>query len=168
MMRWGLVPIWAKDMKIGYKLINARAETVFDKPMWRNVIKRKRALIPASGFYEWKKDDQAGKPHKTPYYIHPKTMELFAFAGLWEVWHDAEGKEWKTYTIITTEPNKEMSGLHDRMPVILHPEDELPWLRAGDTKEDIEKFLLPYEDNGLEIYEVSDEVNSPQNNRPDY
>lgn len=163
-MKWGLIPGWSKDPRIGYKLINARAESIFDKPMWRNVVLRKRALIPASGFYEWKKEERADKPHKQPFYIHPKQIELFSFAGVWEVWHDAEGMEWKTYSIITTEPNNEMASIHDRMPVILHPEDEDAWLSLPAERGAIEPLLHPFEDGGLETYEVSDEVNSPKNN----
>jgi putative SOS response-associated peptidase YedK len=165
LMKWGLVPFWAKDPKIGYKLINARSETLFEKPMWRNVIKKKRCLIPADGFYEWKRVKEDNKEVKHPFYIHPKQEDLFSFAGVWESWKDVEGLEWKTYSIITTEPNKEMASVHNRMPVILHREDEASWLEPSlDLKEDIEPFLQPYEDGGLKMYEVSSNVNSPKNN----
>jgi len=166
LMKWGLVPVWAKDPKIGYKLINARAETMFEKPMWRNAIRKRRCLVPADGFYEWKKLTEDKKARKRPYYIHPKQTDLFAFAGIWESWHDAEGLEWKTYSIITTEPNKEMAKIHDRMPVILHKEDEPAWLDPGhnDDQSAIEPLLLPYHDDGLDLYEVSADVNSPRNN----
>jgi putative SOS response-associated peptidase YedK len=163
-MKWGLIPFWSKDPKIGYKLINARAETIFDKPMWRNVVLHKRCLIPANGFYEWKKLDVAGKPEKQPFYIHPKENELFAFAGVWETWHDAEGKELKTYSILTTEPNKEMDPIHNRMPVILTQEDEAGWLDAGDDRDAIEPYLHPYHDGGLDMFEVSKAVNVATNN----
>ena len=164
LMKWGLVPFWAKDPKIGYKLINARDDTIFEKPIWRNVILRKRALIPADGFYEWQKPSDP-KGHKQPYFIHPKQVDLFSFAGVWETWKDVEGLEWKTYSIITTDPNKEMRTLHNRMPVILHPEDEASWLQSSRvTRDDIEPLLRPYEDNGLEMYKVSDDVNSTKNN----
>ncbi|GAC1391882.1 MAG: SOS response-associated peptidase [Candidatus Saccharimonadales bacterium] len=165
-MKWGLIPSWSKDPKIGYKLINARAETLFEKPMWRSVIRTKRCLIPASGFYEWKRESRAGKDIKQPFYIHPKDTELFAFAGVWEMWHDVEGVEWKTYSIITTEPNKEMTRVHNRMPVILHPEDEATWLASSSDNDRgvIETLLRPYEDNGLEMYEVSSDVNVTKNN----
>src|SRR5690606_30772477 len=105
---------------IGYKMINARSETIFEKPAWRSVIKKKRCLIPADGFYEWKK--QADAKVKQPFYIHPKQFELFSFAGVWESWKDENNNEIRTYAIMTTEPNKEMSSIHDRMPVILYPE----------------------------------------------
>jgi putative SOS response-associated peptidase YedK len=167
LMKWGLVPFWAKDPNIGYKMINARAESVFEKPAWRNVIKNKRCIIPADGFYEWDKIlDNAKKVQKQPYYIHPKQTNLFGFAGVWETWKDVEGLEWKTYSIITTEANKEMSAVHDRMPVILHQEDESSWLSHsydGDRGA-IEALLRPYEDGGLEMFEVSRDVNVTKNN----
>lgn len=168
LMKWGLIPFWAKDPKIGYKLINARAETLFEKPMWRNVIKSKRCLIPADGFYEWKRVNEDSKGQKRPYYIRPKQEDLFSFAGVWESWKDVEGLEWKTYSIITTEPNKEMSRIHDRMPVVLHRKEESLWLdQSLDNKDDIELLLRPYDDGSLEMYEVSTDVNSPKNNNPE-
>lgn len=164
-MKWGLIPFWAKDPNIGYKMINARAESVFEKPAWRSVILRKRCLIPADGFYEWKKLQESAKERKRPFYIHPKQLDIFSFAGVWETWKDEHGNEWKTYSIVTTEPNKEMSGIHDRMPVILHQEDEAAWLEPSRvTRDSIEPLLRPLEDNSLEMYEVSDDVNSPKNN----
>jgi putative SOS response-associated peptidase YedK len=165
LMQWGLIPAWAKDPSIGYKLINARDDTIFEKPMWRGLVLKKRALIPADGFYEWKRLPGDGKERKQPFYIHPKHVDVFSFAGVWETWKDIEGKELKTYSIITTEPNEEMSSVHNRMPVILHPEDEASWLEPSKVKrEEIEPFLHPYEDNGLEMYEVSKDVNSAANN----
>lgn len=153
LMRWGLIPVWAKDEKIGYKLINARSESLFEKPMWKGIVKKKRCLIPANGFYEWQKQEDG----KHPFYIHPNDEEIFSFAGIWETWsHD--GKDWNTYSIITTEPNKEMEKIHNRMPVILHRDDESQWLSAADQSE-IEALLLPYQDNGLDIFEVSKDVN---------
>jgi len=164
LMKWGLVPVWAKDPKIGYKLINARDDTIFDKPMWRSVILKKRCLIPADGFYEWKRP-KSTKERKIPYYIHPKQYDLFSFAGVWETWKDVEGLEHQTYSIITTEPNKEMAKVHNRMPVILHPEDEASWLEPSNkTRSDIEPLLRPFEDNGLEIFRVSTDVNFTKNN----
>lgn len=164
-MKWGLVPVWAKDPAIGYRLINARDDTIFEKPVWRSVILRKRALIPANGFYEWQKPPEGTKEPKQPFYIHPKQTALFSFAGVWENWKDAEGRQWKTYSIITTEPNREMAAVHNRMPVVLHPEDEAAWLDpARSSREQIEPFLHPYEDNGLEMFKVSTEVNVARNN----
>jgi putative SOS response-associated peptidase YedK len=167
LMKWGLIPSWSKDPKIGYRLINARDDTIFEKPVWRSVILKKRCLIPADGFYEWQKiEENAGaKKHKQPFYIHPKQTGIFSFAGVWESWKDAEDKEWKTYSIVTTEPNKEMRDIHNRMPVILPPEDESSWLDVSRTKrEQVEPFLLPYHDNGLEVYKVTQDVNSTANN----
>ena len=153
-MRWGLIPKWAKDEKIGYKLINARSETEFEKPMWKGIVKRNRCLVPANGFYEWQKRDDG----KQPFYIHFPDERIFSFAGIWETWQH-EGKEWHSYTILTTSPNKEMEPIHDRMPVILHPEDEAQWL-AADTEEDIRVLLAPLENGALETYEVSADVNT--------
>lgn len=154
MMRWGLIPKWAKDEKIGYKLINARSETVFEKPMWNGIVKQRRCLIPANGFYEWKKQDDG----KHPYYIHLKDQAIFSFAGLWETW-EHNGKIWETYSILTTSPNKEMESIHERMPVILHKDDEEQWL-AADNQEDIQVLLKPYTDGKLDTFEVSKEVNT--------
>ncbi len=164
-MKWGLIPVWAKDPRIGYKLINARDDTIFEKPMWRSVILKKRCLIPADGFFEWKKIPEGSKVRKQPFYIHPKQDELFSFAGVWESWKDVEGLEWKTYSIITTEPNKEMRSVHNRMPVILHQEDEASWLNPShNDRGSIEPLLRPWEDNGLEMFEVSSDVNATKNN----
>ncbi len=158
LMRWGLIPAWAKDEKIGYKLINARSETVFEKPMWKSIVTKHRCLVPANGFYEWR----ARTDGKHPLYIHPKKIGLFAFAGIWSSWkHD--GAEWLTYSIMTTAPNKEMTAVHDRMPVILHPDDESLWLGA-DTHDAIETLLMPFTNNSLEIYEVSKNVNTAKTN----
>ena len=166
LMRWGLIPVWAKDPNIGYKLINARDDTIFDKPMWRNVVLRKRCLIPADGFYEWKKPPAGVKEPKQPFYIRPKQTDLFSFAGVWETWKDVEGLQWKTYSIITTDPNKEMAGIHNRMPVILHEEDEASWLdpRHNNDRDAIEHLLRPFDDSGLEAFEVSRDVNVARNN----
>ena len=164
-MKWGLVPFWAKDPKIGYKLINARDDTIFEKPVWRNVILKKRCLIPADGFYEWKRPPEGSKEHKQPFYIKPKQVDIFSFAGVWETWKDIEGLEWKTFSIITTEPNKEMRAVHNRMPVILHQEDEAAWLEPSSvTRSSVEPLLRPLEDGGLELFRVSEDVNSAQNN----
>ena len=161
-MKWGLVPNWSKDTKIGYKLINARADTIFEKPIWKNLILNKRCLVPFNGFYEWQRDI---KEQKQPYYIHPKNQAIASFAGIWEVFSDTEGHNWHTYAIITTTPNKEMSAVHDRMPVILKPDQEAIWLDPSlDNPKDIQQFLNPLADGDLEVYKVSKDVNSPRNN----
>jgi putative SOS response-associated peptidase YedK len=162
-MRWGLIPSWAKDINIGYKLINARAESLFDKPMWRNSIEHYRCLVPAKGFYEWKVLPD-GKS-KQPFYIRPKDQDIFSFAGLWSTYKDAEGHEIKSFSIITTSPNKEMAEVHNRMPVILKPSDETQWLEPSlKSKEAISTFLNSCEDDKLDLYMVSPDVNSPRNN----
>ncbi|HET8709547.1 MAG TPA: SOS response-associated peptidase [Candidatus Saccharimonadales bacterium] len=165
-MKWGLVPGWAKDKNIGYKLINARSESLFEKPAWRTAVKRRRCLVPADGFYEWQKLTSASKAPKQPYYIHPKTAGLFAFAGVWDSWKDPDGNDLQTYSIITTEPNADMRALHDRMPVILYPETEAAWLSPAnnDRRNVLESLLHPYHDNGLELFPVSREVNVTANN----
>ena len=157
LMRWGLIPAWAKDEKIGYKLINARSESVFEKPIWKALITRKKCLIPSNGFYEWKQEEGG----KQPFFIHPKDQKLFMFAGIWENWKH-EGREWNTYSILTTTPNKEMENIHDRMPVILHRSDWQQWLEA-DLREDIEPLFEPY-NSGLELFEVSKDVNVVKTN----
>lgn len=161
-MRWGLIPAWAKDPKIGYKLINARSESIFNKPTWRHAIRSHRCLVPANGFYEWQNNNTA---QKQPYYIHPRDDHLFAFAGIWDSWRDPDGEILKTYSIVTTEPNQEIAAIHNRMPIILYPEEESAWIDpTNDRPEDIAPLLHPYEDNGLELYPISQNVNSPANN----
>lgn len=131
LVRWGFIPSWAKEVKPGKPLINARAETVLDKPTFRNAMRRRRCLIPADGFYEWL-GDQPGR--KIAYFIHRQDNGLFAFAGLWEHWMGPDGSELETAAIITTAPNREVSQVHDRMPVVIAPEHHEAWL-TGETAE---------------------------------
>jgi putative SOS response-associated peptidase YedK len=160
MMKWGIPAPWKQNMI----LINTRDDKIFTSPMWKGLVSKKRALIPANGFYEWKKPENP-KDLKTPFYICPNRRELFSFAGIWNSWKDVEGKEFKTYSIITTSPNKEMTSVHNRMPVILHQSEEADWLEPSKTsQEDLEPFLHPYEDKGLEMYEVSRDVNIARTN----
>jgi putative SOS response-associated peptidase YedK len=160
-MQWGLIPFWAKDSKIGYKMINARAESVTDKPSFRKAFVSQRCLVPASGFYEWKKTEQG----KVPHFIHLKDEKLFAFAGLYDVWRDEDGREIQTYTIITTEPNELMEDIHDRMPVILRREGEETWIDPEiKDKVRLESLLVPYPAEEMEAYPVSLMVNNPRNN----
>ncbi len=121
LMKWGLIPFWSKDPKIAYSTINARSETVETSPAFRKPFKSQRCLIPASFFYEWKRID---KKTKIPYLFKLANDEVFSFAGLYDIWKDAEEKEFKTYTIITTTPNKLMESVHNRIPVLLSKEDE--------------------------------------------
>jgi putative SOS response-associated peptidase YedK len=161
-LKWGLVPPWAKDAAIGNKMINARSETLSEKPSFRTAFKKKRCLVIADSFYEWKRHEDKSK---TPMRIKLKSDELFAMAGIWEAWKSPEGKSLYTCSVITTGPNELMKDIHDRMPVILKPEDEKTWLNPSisDTK-DLNKLLVPFDENLMETYEVSSLVNSPKNN----
>ena len=160
-MRWGLVPAWSGDVKIGYRMINARAETVAEKQSFKTLLKKSRCLVPASGFYEWKKLAGGGK---TPYFIRLKGGGPFAFAGLWTVWHSGKDDELRSFTIITTSANELMSPIHDRMPVILDEKDEARWLDPELGKpEDVLPLLVPYPSGDMECWEVSPYVNSYKN-----
>ncbi len=158
--RWGLIPFWAKDETIGNKLINARAETINIKPSFKNSLKSKRCLVISDGFFEWKK--MAGL--KQPYRITLKNEELFAYAGLWDTWKDSEGNHINSFTIITTDANEIVSELHDRMPVILSPENESKWLDNNAETSGILNLLKPYPSELMIKYPVSSLVNSPANN----
>ena len=158
MMQWGLFSHGVKDLKGSVHPINARAETLAEKPMFHNLLKDKRCLIPASGFYEWKKEGTK----KIPFYIHLKEEPLFAFAGLYDVWHDVSGETHLTYTIITTEANELVAQLHNRMPVILKRENEDRWL-SGDapSSEEMREVLVPHPSDKMAMYPVSSRLNSP-------
>lgn len=163
---WGLIPFWAKDPKIGNRMINARSETVAEKPSFRGSFKYKRCLVLADGFYEWRKDP--GTKTKTPMYIHMKDKKPFAFAGLWDTWHSKDGSEVRTCTIITTEPNNLLTEIHNRMPVILPPQSYTDWLHEGEHDQTLlSSFLQPYNSEEMEAYPVSRHVNSPQNDSPE-
>jgi putative SOS response-associated peptidase YedK len=162
---WGLIPMWAKDPGIGNKLINARAETLAEKPSFRGSLKYNRCLVLADGFYEWKSG--AGKT-KTPYFIHMNDRKPFAFAGLWDIWTGPDGSPVKTCTIITTEPNDLMSLIHNRMPAILHPRDYAKWLDPSpQTPDSLLPLLKPYPDEQMNAYPVSTLVNKPENDIPE-
>ncbi|MFJ7726248.1 SOS response-associated peptidase [Neobacillus sp. NPDC097160] len=161
-LKWGFIPPWAKDLSIGNKMINARAETITEKPSFRHAFKKKRCIVIADSFYEWKRhEDQT----KTPIRIKLKSDELFAMAGIWEGWKSPDGKMLYTCSVITTGPNKLMKDIHDRMPVILNREDEKTWLdpAISDTTL-LQPLLVPFDDKAMETYEVSSLVNSPKNN----
>lgn len=162
-MHWGLIPFWAKDVSIGNRMINARAETVAEKPSFRSAFKKRRCLILADGFYEWQK---VGKI-KVPTHIRLKSREPFAFAGLYEYWETKSGKMLESCTIVTTTPNDLMSPIHHRMPVILSPENESVWLDPkNENVSELLSMLRPYSPDQMEAYEVSDFVNSPRNQGP--
>lgn len=163
--RWGMIPHWAKDPKIAQKLINARAETLWEKPSFRDAVRRRRCLIIADGFYEWRQTPQ-GK--KAPVYVRLRSKEPFGFAGLWETWHSPDGQTLKTCTIITTEPNELLRPIHNRMPVIVPKELEELWLDPSPmTRAELERLLRPYRAEELELYDVSAAVNSPTNDGPE-
>lgn len=152
MLRWGLVPHWAKDPAIGNKLNNARAETVAEKPAFREAFKRRRCLIPASGFYEWKSEGKL----KQPYYISLRSGELLAMAGLWETWQSPAGELLRTCAILTTGPNALMHPIHDRMPVILAPEHWQAWLTA--PAREVGDLLSPHDAEVMQAWPVDRRV----------
>jgi len=158
MMQWGLIPQMAKNPEKSLHYINAKAETLAEKPMFRSLLQNQRCLVPASGFYEWKKEGT----RKIPFYIHMKETPLFAFAGLYDVWYDLNNIAHPSYTLVTTKANELVAPLHDRMPVILKQEDEDRWL-SGEalSGNDREKILAPYPAGEMEAYPVSSRVNSP-------
>ncbi len=161
MLRWGLIPSWANDPEIGNKMINARAETVAEKPSYRRAFKKSRCLILADGFYEWQKTDSG----KQPFHIRMRDESPFAFAGLWESWDKGDGL--RSCTIITTDANALVAEVHNRMPVILHPEDYEMWLDPDfDEREPLTTLLKPFPAEAMETYMVSRRVNKPSNNEP--
>lgn len=163
-LRWGLVPSWAKDDKIGSKMINARAETILEKPSFNRLLTSRRCIIPADGFFEWKQRNGS----KQPYRIVLRDDNLFSFAGLYDIWADANGNKLSTCTIITTEPNSLMAEIHNRMPVILERENETEWLDRGNTDvPTLLKLLRPYDADRMRAYPVSTAVGNVRNNSPE-
>lgn len=159
MLRWGLIPSWAKDPKIGNQCINAKAETVAEKPSFRSAFKKRRCLVIATGFYEWQVQGRA----KQPIWIGLQSKRPFAFAGLWEQWKPPEGEPLETCTIITTEPNDLMAPIHNRMPVILSPASYDQWLDLSFQQiEPLKALLRPYPSEELTAYPVSTLVNNPR------
>lgn len=156
-LRWGLVPAWAKDSAIGTKLINARSETVAEKPSFRSAFKQRRCLITADGFFEWKKEQ--GK--KQPFYFRLATGEPFAFAGLWERWQAPTGEVLETCTILTTTANELLAEIHDRMPVMLDAADYDRWLDVKLPPLEAHSLLRPYAAKAMQSYPVSRQMNSP-------
>ncbi|MBN1319034.1 MAG: SOS response-associated peptidase, partial [Anaerolineales bacterium] len=164
--QWGLIPFWAKDAKIGYRMINARSETLAEKPAFRTAYRRRRCLVLASGFYEWK--SIKGQKTKVPYYIQLKNREPFAMAGLWEVWNSPDGSVIPSCTIITTRPNELVEPIHNRMPVILPSEAYELWLDPAEKKAaDLDSLLQPMSSKEMAAYPVSILVNSPNNDTPE-
>jgi putative SOS response-associated peptidase YedK len=164
LMRWGLIPSWAKEAKIGYRMINARAETVAEKPAFRAAFGRRRCLVAADGFYEWRTEGRA----KQPYRITLEDGGPFAFAGLWERWRSPEGEIIESFTIVVTEANQHLRPIHDRMPVILDPADHDAWLDvAAELPDRALALLKPFPGERLSIYPVSARVNSPKHEGAD-
>ena len=164
-MRWGLIPFFAKDAKIAYSTINARSETVATSPVFREPMKRRRCLIPATGFYEWQALD---KKSKQPWAIELADGDLFAFAGLWDRWKEkATGQPLETYTIITTDPNELLEPIHNRMPVILSPQNYSRWLDPGDPAQLPVDLLRPYPAEEMRAWRVSAAVGNVRNNSPE-
>lgn len=162
-MRWGLIPNWAKDEKMASRMINARAETIMEKPSFKNLMHRNRCVVIADGYYEWKKTET----ERQPYYIHHPNGKLLPMAGLWDQWRNPEGKPVLSYTVITTTPQSELAHIHNRMPVILTRDNIETWI---DWKQNTVKAALPLltqRESALTAYPVSLFVNSPKNNSPD-
>ena len=169
LLRWGLVPSWARDPGMGSRLINARSETVAEKPSFRQAFRKRRCLVPADGFYEWRQEggSPAGKGSKQPYWIYRATREPFAFAGLRERWAPPEGDPLHTFTILTTESTEVVRGIHPRMPVILEPGAWDLWLQPGASSEELLGLLVPSAPEDLRAHPVSTLVNSPRHDGPE-
>ena len=164
LMQWGLVPSWAKDPAIGNRMINARAETLTEKPSFKRLVGKRRCLVLTDGFYEWRRE---GK-RKVPMRFVLKSREPFGFAGLWDSWRKPDGNELQSYTIITTQANELLKPIHDRMPVILDNPAQMAWLDPDVTEPKIVTALLqPFPSELMEGYDVSTLVNSPANDRPE-
>ena len=163
LLRWGLVPFWAKHAKFGYSTINARAEEAASKPAFREALKKRRCLVPADAFYEWMKPNAK---LKIPYAIALTSGEPCALAGLWESWRPAEGPSIETFTILTTDPNEVTEPFHNRMPVILEPKDYDRWLEPGDPARPPVDLLRPYPADRMRAWPVSARVGNVRNNDP--
>ncbi len=164
-MRWGLIPSWSKDSSIGSKLINARAETAAEKPSFRTALRRRRCIVPASGFYEW----QARAGGKQPLYLTVKDAPVIGLAGLWETWRGPAGEDVRTFTILTTAANDFMKPFHERMPVILHPNDYPVWMDMADVPDPVLTGLMTqvFEPEAMQAVEVSKLVNKPAIDSPE-
>jgi putative SOS response-associated peptidase YedK len=165
MMRWGLIPYWAKEPSIGLRTINAKAETITKAPAFREAIKYRRCLVPADAFYEWQKLD---KKTKQPFAIAMKDGQTYAFAGVWEKWNDrSAGIDLLTFTVITTDPNEVVQPMHDRMPVIIPERDYERWLQPGDPARPPVDLLRPYDADKMKAWRVGKEVGNVKNDTPE-
>jgi len=158
--RWGLIPFWAKDMKVGYKMINARIETILEKAAFKTAFKKSRCLVPFDGFYEWKKTADG----KQPYRIITTNTDVFSVAGLWAEWTSPEGQTIQSFTLLTQEPNELMKPIHNRMPVILTPEQEAIWLDESLPPDALRDMIQPYPDEWMRAYPVSHRVGNVKEN----
>ncbi len=158
--RWGLIPFWAKDIKVGYKMINARKETLLEKKTFKNAVNKKRCIVPFDGFYEWKKTESG----KQPFRITTTNTEVFCVAGLWERWSSPDGTTIHSFTLITQEPNELMLDIHNRMPAILLPEQERDWLDMSIPSEEAIQLLEPYPSDLMKAYPVSKRVGNVREN----
>lgn len=163
LLKWGLIPSWAKDPSIGSHMINARSETLEEKPSFRTAFKHRRCIIPASGFYEWQMVDK----RKQPYYISMNNNIPMLFAGLWDHWKAPDGTVIESCSIISTSSNEIISSLHDRMPVILPEHDINAWLHSSTTADELKSLLKPCPSDLMQLYPVSNVVNSPKNDSPE-
>ncbi|GAB4230056.1 MAG: SOS response-associated peptidase [Acidobacteriota bacterium] len=163
LLRWGLIPHWMKEPPTGNQMINARAESLAEKPAFRDALRRRRCLVPADGFYEWRSTNG----RKQPYYFRPRELPMFAFAGLWEQWRSPDDELVESFTIITCPANEIVRLVHPRMPVILRTEEYDLWLYEGAAKEVHQRLLTPCPPELLEAYPVSLRVNNPRNDSPD-
>lgn len=169
-LRWGLVPSWAKDIKIGNRMINARVETVHEKPSYRRAFTKRRCLLPADGFFEWYAIEQAEgkKPQKQPFFIRPRDGEVMAMAGLYELWKSPEDEWVWTCTVITTEATDDVGRIHDRMPMVVAPDSWGAWLDpTRNDVDDVRALLVPAMAGSMEAYPVSKAVNNVRNNGPE-
>lgn len=164
LFRWGLIPFWAKDVKIGYKMINARSETLLEKASFKKAAESRRCIVPMDGFYEWKREGKI----KTPYRITTTNVDIFSVAGIWEKWTNKEKNEIiYSFTIITQGPNELMKDIHDRMPAILLPEQEKIWLDSTLSANEVMKIIEPYPSDLMKAYKVSSAVGNVRNNNAD-
>lgn len=157
--RWGLIPFWAKDVKLGYKMINARKETILEKTTFKNAISKRRCLVPMDGFYEWKKEGTA----KQAYRIKLSDRAVFCCAGLWATWKSKENETIHSFTIITQEPNDTVAEIHNRMPAILTKEQEQHWLDDSIAPQELLEAIQPYDDKLMEAYKVDNKVGNVRN-----
>lgn len=161
LMKWGLVPHWSKTATVKFSTINARAETVQTNPAFKDSFFHRRCLVPCLGFYEWRKNADGTK---TPFFIHLTNQPFFAMAGIWDYWTDVEGKQFKSYAIITTAANSLMKPIHSRMPVILAKADEAAWVEPLTPGHQAFALLKPFDSTQMDVYQISSQVNNPRNN----